>query len=102
MTQLDIFSTSQLPNEIAAAIAWSSYKNDRLTISFKMDRPIWIEDKSLTQWLKTVAEIKRHGADGDNVAIEVANPPKWLIDEARNYKSKLGGSNHPVNEVKWS
>ena len=105
MIQLDIFSSSQLPTqlpaEVSSAIAWCSYRADRLTISFKMESPVWIGNLSLVQWLKTVTEITKHGADGDNVAIEIANAPSWLIDEARNYKSKVGGSNHPLNKIDW-
>jgi len=100
MTQLDIFS-NQLPSEVANAIAWTTKKGDKLVISFKMETPIWIGDESLVQWLKRLAEVTNHGTDGNNVAIEIANAPSWLVDAAKNYKSKLGGSSHPVNEVEW-
>ena len=102
MTQLNLLDENSLPANVADAIAWTTKKDGKLVISFKTETPIWIGDQSLVQWLKSLAEIIKHGLDGDNVVIEVANPPQWLVDEARNYKSKLGGSNHPINEVKWS
>ena len=102
MTQLNLLDENSLPANVADAIAWTTKKDGKLVISFKMETPIWIGDKSLVQWLRSVAEVGNHGLDGGNVAIEVLNPPNWLIDEARNYKSKLGGSNHPLNEVRWN
>jgi hypothetical protein len=102
MSQLDIFS-NQIPSNVTDAIAWSTKIDGRLYISFKMDKPIWIGDNSLVQWLKNVAEVGNYGSDeNQNVVIEIKNYPQWLIDEVKKYKYPLGGSNHPVNRVEWS
>jgi len=102
MTQLNLLNQDLLPTNVSDAIAWTMKRGDRLVISFKMETPIWIGDKSLVQWLKSIAEVGNHGLDGSNVVIEVINPPSWLVDEARSYKSKLAGSNHQINTVVWS
>lgn len=96
MTQLDIFSDSfPLQN----AIAWSS-KSDLLYIAFKNCE--WIGDQSLAQYLKSIAEVKKHGSDSDgNIVIGLKNYPKWLLDGCKNYKASTAGSNHPINMVDW-
>jgi len=102
MTQLDLFSNeNQLPANIAEVIAWATKKGDRLIISFKMETPLWVGDLSLVQWLGAIAQITKYGADGSNVAIELALAPDWLIEEMRAHKSPLGGSLHPNNYVEW-
>jgi hypothetical protein len=103
MTQLNLLDETQLPLELSDAIAWATKRESKLIIAIKMCGQVWLEEENMSAvaWLKNVGVVTGHGRCGDNYAIELGDRPSWLDDEMRKYKSPLGGSSHPVNEVEW-
>ena len=96
MTQLDIFSSSSLPQFVLDSIEWAYSKNGELVIVINGN------STGAGHWLRQNLQLKAVTPMGETGQTAVkAIAPAWVSELKQKKWSGGSGSSHPVNDIKW-
>ena len=98
MSQLNLLEvkTEVLPAFVLDAIAWTSSKNGEVVIVVNPN------NQGAATWLRQNLAIKQvaYQPETNQTAVK-AIAPKWYLDLKLKKWTGGGGSNHPINNLKW-